>query len=153
RVPTVADLPLLEYTMRVIHESMRLYPPAWFTSRKAIHDDVIGGVHIPAGSTVLVLPWVTHRDPRFWENPEGFDPDRFSPEVSASRPKLAYFPFSAGPRMCIGNTFATMEMQLVLAMVVQRYRLDLVPGARVEPDPQVTLRPKSGVPVHLRPRT
>ncbi len=152
RVPTIADLPRLEYTTRVINESMRLYPPAWFTSRMAMEEDVIGGFRIPAGSTVLLLPYLGHRDPRFWDNPEGFDPDRFSPEATAARPKLAYFPFSAGPRMCIGFSFATMEMQLVLAMVVQRYRLDLVPGTRVEPEPQVTLRPKHGIPVYLRPR-
>ncbi len=99
-----------------------------------------------------MLPYVTHRDPRFWDNPEGFDPDRFTPENVAKRHKFAFFPFAAGPRMCIGSAFAMMEMQLVLAMVMQRYRVDLVPGQQVVAEPRVTLRPKDGLFVSLKNR-
>jgi cytochrome P450 len=153
RTPTMADLPRLEYTTRVINEAMRLYPPAWLFGRKALEDDVIGGYRIPAGSSLFLSPYLGHRDPRFWENPEGFDPDRFAPEITALRPKFAFFPFAAGPRMCIGNSFARMELQVIVAMVVQKFRLDLEAGHRVELAPQITLRPKNGVRVTLHPRT
>ena len=92
---------------------------------------------------------MTHRHPAFWDNPEGFDPERFTPERSAERPRFAYFPFGGGPRLCIGNTFAMTEIQLVLAAVAQRFRLDLVPGHRVVPEPLITLRPRGGVPMTL----
>lgn len=152
RTPTMGDLPKLEYTGRVIQEAMRLYPPAWFIARKAVADDVIDGVRIPAGTSLCLVPYLAHRDPRFWDNPEGFDPERFLPDAVAARPRLAYFPFAAGPRMCIGSSFAMMEMQLIVAMVAQRFQLQLRPGARLELDPQVTLRPRHGVPVTLRAR-
>src|SRR5207245_1537280 len=139
REPALADLPSLKYTTQVIEETMRLYPPAWLFGRRAIAADEIGGFEVPAGGSIFICPYITHRDPRFWDNPEGFDPERFSPENSARRPKMAYFPFAAGPRMCIGNAFAMMEMQVVVAMVAQRYRLHLLPAHPVVADPQVTL--------------
>jgi len=145
RPPTLMDLEKLPYTDRVIKESMRLYPPVWVTARSAIEDDVISGYQIPAGTWVFMSQYLTHRDPRFWENPEGFDPDRFLPEAEAARPKHAYFPFAAGPRKCIGESFAVMEARLILATIVQRSRLSIVPGFRVEIDPTITLRPKNGL--------
>ncbi|MFL5319529.1 MAG: cytochrome P450 [Myxococcaceae bacterium] len=151
RTPTAQDAMQLQYTLRVIQEAMRLYPPAWIFSRKAIKEDVIGGYRIPAGATVVMSPWALHRDPRFWENPEGFDPDRFTEERSAGRPKTSYVPFAAGPRMCIGAGFALMEAQIILAMVLQRYRPELVAGYDLELEPLVTLRPKGGIQMTLRP--
>lgn len=153
KAPTLADLPKLPYTKQVMEEAMRLYPPAWAIGRQTIEDDEIGGYRIPKKTDVMLMPFITHRDPRFWDNPEGFDPDRFLPENAAKRHKFAYFPFAAGPRMCIGSAFAMMEMQLVLAMVVQKFRVDLVPGQVVVPEPRVTLRPKDGLLVTLKPRS
>jgi cytochrome P450 len=145
RTPTFDDLPKLSYTMMVIEESLRLYPPAWCVERQAIADDDVGGFAIPHGSIVLVAPYTMHRHPSYWDDPEGFDPERFAPSQTSTRPKFAYIPFGGGPRVCIGNHFALMEMQLVLAMIVQRYRLDLVSGHRVEIEPLVTLRPRYGM--------
>jgi len=145
RAPTMEDLPNLRYTQQVIEESMRLYPPAWIIGREAVEDDVIQGVRIPKGSSVLLVPFTTHRHRDFWEHPEGFDPDRFAPEASQQRHRYAYFPFAAGPRMCIGDAFAKMEMPIILAMVAQRYALHLEPGFVPELDPVVTLRPGNGI--------
>jgi cytochrome P450 len=131
---------------------MRLYPPAWLISRNALGPDRLGGYEIPTGSIVMVSPYVTHRHPRFWDNPEGFDPDRFTPECLGSRPRYAYFPFGGGPRLCIGRHFATMEAQLVLAMVTQRYELALLPGHPIALDPLITLRPRHGVKMTVRAR-
>jgi len=149
RTPTLDDIPKLPYTRRIIEEALRLYPPAWANSRTALEDDEIGGYHIPAKSMVALCPYVTQRDPAFWDNPEGFDPDRFLPERSVGRPRYAYVPFSGGPRQCIGNEFALMEAQLVLATIAQHYRLHLVPGYPVEPHPIFTLRPRYGVTMTL----
>jgi cytochrome P450 len=151
RTPTVGDIPQLPYLTMVIEEAMRLYPPVWLISRTPTEDDEIGGYHIPAGSMVLVSKYVVHRHPAFWENPDGFDPERFTPERVAARPRHAYFPFSAGPRKCIGDGFGVMEMQLVLATILQRYQLDLVPGFPVIPQPGITLRQKYGLWMTLRP--
>jgi len=151
RTPTVEDLPRLAYTEMVIQEALRLYPPAWLLSRRAMEDDEIAGFHIPAHTTVYLCPFITHRHPDFWENPEGVDPDRFSPERSAGRPRYAYFPFGGGPRQCIGNGFAMMEAQLALAMMAQRYRLELAPGQSVLLDPKITLRPRDGLMMRVRP--
>ena len=145
RLPSAADLPSLPYTRRVIDESMRLYPPAWVTERIAEGDDEICGYRIPAGSIIVVSPYVMHHHPAYWENPESFDPQRFLPERSAGRPRYAYFPFGGGPRMCIGNSLALTEAQLVLASVYQRYHLELASGHPVEPLPLVTLRQKGGL--------
>ena len=151
RVPTVADLPALPYTRMVLDEVMRLYPAAWITSRKALAADEIGGYHIPAGAYVVVSPYVTQRHPTFWEDPERFDPERFAPEQAAGRPRFAYFPFGGGPRQCVGQYFALMEAQLILATVAQRYRLELVPGHPVVAQPSVTLRPRYGIQMTVHP--
>ena len=150
RCPSSEDLPHLGYTSLVVHEVMRLYPPAWFIARRAINEDTIGRQRIPAGSAVLLVPYLTHRHPAYWDNPEGFDPERFTPERSAGRPRFAYFPFAAGPRQCIGSNFAMMEAQLIVAMIVQRYRLRLVPGHRLELDASITLRPRHGITMTLQ---
>ncbi len=151
RAPAVADLPNLRYTSMVIDESMRLYPPAWSVGRSPVADDEILGFTIPKGSSVMLSQWLTHRHPDFWENPEQFDPDRFSPERSANRPRYAYFPFGGGPRQCIGNVFALTEANLILAAVAQKYRLRLAPGHRVELQPLVTLRPRYGLKMTAEP--
>lgn len=145
RSPTLADLPHLPYTAMVVDEVLRLYPPAWLIDRQALRNDTIDGYHIPAGSTVMLSPYVTHRHPELWEQPEGFDPERFTSECAAQRPKLAYFPFGTGQRLCIGNQFALLEMRLIIATLARRYRLELVPGHPVESDPQITLRPRHGL--------
>ena len=153
RWPTAEDLPRLAYTRRVFEEALRLYPPAWNQSRIALADDEVGGYHLPAGSLVSLCQYVTHRHPDFWEEPERFDPERFTPEHSAGRPRFAYFPFGGGARQCIGNHFAMMEGQLILASVAQRYRMRLVPGHPIEPDATFTFRPRPGVLVTLQETT
>ncbi len=150
RPPTIDDLPQLRYTLQVIQESMRLYPPIYLFSRSATEDDEIGGYHIPAGSTVSMSPYAMHRHPDYWDDPEQFNPERFNPEASAQRHRFTYIPFAAGPRQCIGNSFALTELQLVLATVAQRYQLQLVPDHAVEPVAAITLRPRSGVRVTLQ---
>lgn len=148
----VEDLPRLPYARMIIDETMRLYPPVYVLSRKVMEDDVIGGFHIPAGSSVDISPYVTHRHPAFWDRPDDFLPDRFAPEQAAARPRFAYFPFSGGPRQCIGNSFALMEAPLLLCTIAQRYRLRLQPGHSVIPDPLITLRPKGGLPMVMEAR-
>jgi cytochrome P450 len=152
RVPELADLPNLKYTRMLVDESIRLYPPAWLISRTAREDDIVDGVTIPAGSVAFLSPYVTHRHPDLWENPEGFDPERFNRQKSESRPDFAYFPFGGGPRLCIGNNFALMEAQLVMATLVQHFRVELVPGHPIEFQPSITLRPRHGILTRLRPR-
>lgn len=148
--PTLEHLPRLPYTAMVLQESLRLYPPIWVLSRKAIADDELGGFLIPQGSMVILSPYATQRHPEFWEQPEVFNPERFTPERVAARPHFAHFPFGGGPRLCIGNNFALMEAQLVLATVAQRYRLRLVPGHPVVPEAKITLRPRYGMPMTLQ---
>src|SRR5215207_217189 len=145
RIPTAADLPNLAYTRMVVDETLRLYPPAWIMNRRAIQDDTVCGYRIPVDAIVSISPYVTHRDPAIWENPEGFDPERFLPERSAGRPHYAYFPFGGGPRQCIGKGFALMEATLVLTLLAQHYELHLVPGRRVETVAMATLRPRYGM--------
>ncbi|HEV3469934.1 MAG TPA: cytochrome P450 [Pyrinomonadaceae bacterium] len=149
RTPTVEDLPALPYTRMFFDEVLRLYPPAWGLPRQARGEDEIGGRRIPAGSLVVVSQYVTHRHPDFWDEPERFDPERFAPASAAPRPKYAYFPFGGGSRQCIGNSFALMEAQLVLATVAQHFRPRLAAGQEVEEDPTFTLRPRGGVRVTL----
>jgi len=149
RTPTLEDLPNLKYTRMVLEESMRLYPGAWVFTRTNLHDDEIGGYHIPAHSVIMISPYVTHRLPAFWENPEDFNPERFTKEKVASRPRYAYYPFGGGPRQCIGEIFAMTEMQLIIAIVAQQYRLHLVPGHPVEEEPMFTLRPRHGIQMTL----
>lgn len=150
RPPTLEDLPNLRYTMMVIHETLRLYPPVYGLGRTAINDDHIGGYHLPAKSEVVLLPYITHRHPEFWDDPEKFEPERFTPEQANSRMRYAYFPFGGGPRQCIGNNFALMECQLILATLAQKYYLTAVAGHKVEYDPSVTLRPRNGVRMQLQ---
>lgn len=145
RVPTVEDFERLTYTRRVLSEAMRLYPPAWLISRQALAEYQMGDFTLPKGAVLLFSQWVTHHDARFYPDPYRFDPDRWTPEAVAARPKFAYFPFGGGPRLCIGEPFAWMEGVLVLALLGQRWRLRHAPGHRVEPLPQVTLRPRYGM--------
>lgn len=145
RLPTLADLPKMPYLEMVVKESMRLYPPAWTTSREAQEDIELGGYSIPKGSIIMTVMYVLHRDPRYWDKPEEFVPERFSAENEPNIPKYAYFPFGGGPRVCVGNQFAMMEAQLVLATILQRYQLRLVAGQRIMPLPLITLRPKPDI--------
>ena len=150
RAPTAGDLPKLVYTRMVIEEVLRLYPPLLTTNRQALKDDVIGGYTIPAGAAISISPYVLQRDPRYWEDPEKFDPERFSPQAADERPRFAYFPVGGGPRLCIGKEFALFESTIVLAMTVQRFDWQLAPGADVHPLQMVTMRPNS-VPVIFKP--
>lgn len=152
RAPTVDDLPRLKYTEMVVYEAMRLYPPAFVVGREAIHDCVINGLQVPAGTTVLMSQWVVQRDPRFFVNPEQFQPERWADGLAKRLPKYAYFPFGGGPRLCIGQSFALMEATLLLATIAPRFRLTLVPGHRVTPSALFTLRPKDGVRVTVQRR-
>ena len=145
RAPNLDDLPKLSYTEMVIKEAMRLYPPAWMISREALEDCNIGGYHVPSGTQLIMSQWVTHRDPRFFPNPEEFIPDRWADDLVKQLPVYAYFPFGGGPRICIGNTLAMMETVLILATIVQKFRLTLVPGFSVIPWTSLTLRPKGGI--------
>jgi cytochrome P450 len=153
RVPTVDDLPHLPYLRMVLEEALRLYPPAWSFLRNAVAADTLGGYRIPTKAMVLISPYTMHRHPTFWEQPQTFDPERFAPERAASRPRFAYLPFGGGPRQCIGTTFAQTEAQLVLATVAQRYRLRMVPGQLVEPEPVITLRLRHGLRMRLERRS
>lgn len=152
RLPTPDDVPNLPYTRMVFEEALRLYPPVYVFVRDALNDDEIGGYRIPKGSMVVFSQYLTHRLPEFWQRPEAFEPERFSPERSADRPRYAYFPFGAGPRTCIGNHFALLEATLILATIAQQYRFRLAPHARVELEPKGTLRPKYGMPMILEAR-
>ena len=124
---------------------MRLYPPAWIIGRRALADYPIGGYVVPARSILVMSPYVMQRDARFYADPERFDPDRWTPEFRAALPKFAYFPFGGGPRQCIGESFAWMELILLVATIAQQWRLRLVPGHPVVPQPLVTLRTKHGM--------
>jgi cytochrome P450 len=152
RLPCVEDLPKLEYTRMLIAESMRLYPPAWTLGRRVVQDYSIAGVRLPAGSLVLVSPYVMHRDRRYFPEPLRFDPERWTPEATASRPEFSYFPFSAGPRSCLGEHLAWIEMQLVVATIAQRWRLRLELGYPLELLPLISLRPKYGMRMKAEPR-
>ncbi|MEJ7625168.1 MAG: cytochrome P450 [Pyrinomonadaceae bacterium] len=149
RTPTFEDLPNLKYTLMIIEEALRLYPPVWILGRMAIGDDEIGGYQIKAGSEIILSPYITHRHADFWDEPEKFNPERFSPEESAARPRFAYFPFGGGARLCIGNNFALMEAQLILATVAQKFRLRLLPDCVVEPEASFTLHPRQGIMMNL----
>jgi cytochrome P450 len=152
RTPALEDLPKLRYLDHVVTESMRLYPPAWGMARLAIEDAEIGGYKIRKGSGVSLSQWVVHRDPRWYESPEEFQPERWEGDLLKRLPRFAYFPFGGGPRQCIGNTFALMETALILATIAQKFRLRLVPGHAVVPIASITLRPRHGIRVTLEAR-
>ena len=152
RPPTVADLPRLRYTEMIVNESMRLFPPAYALSRQVLRPTEIAGYPIPARAAVVMPLWVTQRDPRWFDRPEEFLPERWADDLAKRLPRFAYAPFGGGPRQCIGNTFALMEAVLLLAVIAQRFRLELVPGQDIRPVPYVTLRPEPGVRVVLRSR-
>ncbi|MCA9664245.1 MAG: cytochrome P450 [Myxococcales bacterium] len=150
--PDASHVSRLEYTHRTLLESMRLYPPAWMIARRAREADVIQGYDIPAGSFVYIAQYAVHRNPRYWPDPERYDPDRFLPERVAERPKLAYLPFAHGPRKCIGDHFAQMEAVIILATLGRALRFELLDGQRIEIEPSVTLRPRYGLRMHVTPR-
>ena len=145
RDPEFSDFPRLKYTRQVIDEVMRKYPPAWLIGRKPVEEDEIGGYSIPNTVNVLLATHEIHHHPDFWTDPDTFDPDRFSEENVKNIPKYAYFPFGGGPRLCIGNNFAMMEMTFLLATLAKQFSLRLAPGHPVELEPLITLRPKYGM--------
>ena len=152
RNPTYEDVARLRYVEMVLAESMRLYPPAWAMGRQACNDFQVGEYFLPAKTTVLISQFITHRDQRFFPDPVRFDPERFTPEAKARRTKFTYFPFGAGFRQCIGESFAWMEGELLLATLGQKWRLNLVEGHRIEPEPLITLRPKYGMKMRVEAR-
>jgi len=152
RVANIEDIPKLKYTLQVIEESMRLFPPAWIIERHALADDQVAKFSIKKGDEIMMSPFVMHRDPKFWKDPEVFNPDRFSAERAKGRERYAYFPFGGGPRFCIGSNFALLEMQLVLAILCQKFTFSIDPNLEVELEPLVTLRPKGGMPLTVRSR-
>jgi cytochrome P450 len=149
RVPTVKDIPKLEYTEKVFAESMRLYPPAWAIGRQATNDCKIGDYVISAGSSILMSQYLMHHDARYFPEPERFDPERWNPQEKAKRPRFSYFPFGGGPRSCIGEPFAWMEGILVIATIARRWKMRIMPGHPVLLQPLVTLRPKYGMQMRL----
>lgn len=152
RTPGADDAARLPWTAACFQEAMRLYPPAWILERDAIGPDAVGGFEIPRRATVIISPYVVHRNPAAWKDPDVFDPERFLPGAAAGRPRSAYLPFGAGRRMCVGAGFAMMEGTLLAAMIGRRFTLDLVPGEQVIPEPTATLRPRDGLPMILRRR-
>ena len=153
RAPTAACVDALAYTEQIVNESLRLYSPIHSISRVALEDDTIGGYAVPAGTTIYVSLYATHRLARFWPEPERFDPERFTPGRNAERPRFAFIPFAAGHRNCIGGTAAMTELKLVLALVARRYALELEPGQRVEAAPGTTMHPRYGLRMRARPVT
>jgi cytochrome P450 len=145
RLPTLSDIPALPYVEQVVTESMRLYPPAWIIGRRALEEYQLGDYTIPTRSIVIMSPFIVHRDPRHFPDPECFRPERWTPEFKAKLAPFAYFPFGGGARRCIGESFAWMELALVLSTIARRWRLRLVPGHPIVPHPLVTLRSKYGM--------
>ncbi|MBM4359861.1 MAG: cytochrome P450 [Deltaproteobacteria bacterium] len=153
RAPTVADVKALPYLECVLKESMRLFPPAWTMGREVLEPFEVRGHTLRKGEQILISQWVMHHDERWFPDPEAFDPERFSPARAKSIPKYAYLPFGAGPRVCIGSHFAMLEATLLLALIVRRFHVELLPGQRLDFAPSVTLRPKGqGLRVRLRER-
>jgi cytochrome P450 len=152
RLPTVADLPRLRYTEMVVTESMRLYPPAFMVTRRVVEPFEVGGHRIASEITLIMSQWVVQRDARWFDAPEAFRPERWENDLAKRLPRYAYFPFGGGPRLCIGNTFATMEATLLLATIAPRFRFALAPRAVVTPLLSVTLRPAHGIPMILSAR-
>jgi cytochrome P450 len=152
RDPRAEDMSALQYTGWVFEEAMRLYPPVWTISRTATRDDEVCGKPIPKGTTVMLSPYAMHRNPEIWPEPEKFRPERFHPDEVAKRPRYSYFPFGGGPRVCLGNRFAMMEAKIMMAMVIQRYRLSVLPGQEIVAEPMITLRPRDGIQMGLERR-
>ena len=152
RLPTAADVSQLKYTEWVIRESMRLYPPAWGIGREAVEPMEVGGYEAPVGTQFSITAWVLHRDPRWWDEPEAFRPERWDHDLAKHLPKGAYIPFGGGPRVCIGNHFAMMEAVLLLATLAQNYKLNLVPDQTLTLAPSITLRPRGGTRVVVESR-
>jgi cytochrome P450 len=150
--PELAQMEALRYTQQVINEALRLYPPGWLLSRRTIDADVLGGYPVPAGTNVLLPLYILHRHPQFWQEPERFSPERFAPEHEAERPRFAYMPFAAGPRHCIGETFALFEMLVHLYKVARRYRLTYVPDKPLELEAQINLRTRHPLRMRLERR-
>jgi len=150
RDPGLGDLPRLPYAQRVLNESLRLYPPGWMLARRCLEEIPLGGHVIPEGGLVLMPPYLLHRDPRFWPEPERFDPDRWEEGRGAPPHRFSYFPFGAGTRKCIGASFANVEAALLLAVIARRARLEAVSDEPLELHPQITLRPRGGVPMRVR---
>ena len=153
RLPTLEDLPRLVYTEQVIKEAMRLYPPAFVLGRRAASDTEIGGYSVRAGSEVVAWIFMTHRNPRWFPEPDAFRPERFAPGAEANLPRLSYLPFGAGPRACIGRQFAMIEAQLMLARIYQKFTLELAPGHKLAPKFRITLMPKHGLRARLHARS
>jgi cytochrome P450 len=153
RPATLADCSNLVYTKSVIDETQRMYPQQWQGWRRALEEDEIGGYRIPAGTDIFYSPYHVHRHPDFWDDPEEFRPERFSPEQAAQRDRNAYLPFGAGPHKCIGNQFAMTEMLLVIASTMQRFHIELDSTEPIAPKPLITLGPEKPVRVRLVPRT
>jgi cytochrome P450 len=152
RVPTSEDAEHLPWTTACFMEAMRIFPPVWHVQRIANGDDLIGGYRIPKGALVLVSIFSTHRDPKVWPNPAGYDPRRWIGDGAKDRPRFAYLPFGGGRRMCVGQGFAVLNATLLAAMIAQRFRFDLVPGAKIVLDPTVTIRPLYGIPMTIHRR-
>ena len=152
RLPTIGDIGALPFVEKVVTEAMRLYPPAWIVGRRTIEPYSIGGYVAPPRAILLMSQWVIHRDARFFAEPDRFHPDRWTPAFKAALPRFAYFPFGGGPRQCIGESFAWMELVLVVATIAQQWKLALVPGQAVVPQPLVTLRVKNGLKMMLARR-
>jgi cytochrome P450 len=152
RPATMQDLQGLDYLRMVVAEAIRLFPPAWLIARRALVELELGGYRVPARSLVFASQYVTHRDPRFFADPETFDPERWMPEAEAARPKFSYFPFGGGSRQCVGEAFAWLEAVLVLATTARRWRFELVPGHPVGIKPSITLRPRYGMRMIVRRR-
>jgi cytochrome P450 len=150
RRPTSRDLSRLEYAQMVFEEAMRLYPPAWILGRRALGEDQFGDTRILPGTVIAISPYTLHRHPRFWEQPETFDPLRFTPERSAGRHRFAYIPFGGGPRQCIGNNLSLIEAKLILSMVAQRFRMELVEDHPIQPEVVFVLRPDRQMKMRLR---
>ncbi len=149
RAPSLENLPSLRMCQWVFEESVRLYPPVWRLSRFAREADEIQGYSVPKGSVILVTPYLIHRDPRYWEYPETFEPERFCPKRASARPRLAYIPFGAGPRACVGAMFAMTEAQMILAVICRRIFFDLTPDHRLVLEPRLMLRPQGGMPMSV----
>jgi cytochrome P450 len=150
RAPAVGDLARLSYTLQVFKEALRLYPPAYVFGRQARRSVTIGGYTISEGVEVLISPYLLHRRPDYFPDPERFDPERFAPVTEQRLPHFAFLPFGGGPRGCIGYQFAMIEGQMLLAALARRVRFELAPGQQVEPEPLATLRPRGPILMRVR---